>query len=128
MYLRMLRSQPMTSQPGTPTSTLSLTTYPVPGIYKPCRQIHTFFELRSVFKNRSILSKKDKTEPKNYAVEAVTVGLTLFRQHPNDFHVNTLKTLHWCDRYVAQLLARPPTTRFKYSSNLGMTSCWKTPC
>jgi hypothetical protein len=71
----------MMSQPGTPTSTLSLTTYPEPGIYKPSRQIH-----RSIFKERSILSRKDKTEPKNDVVESFTVRLTLFRQHPNDFH------------------------------------------
>jgi hypothetical protein len=65
----------MMSQPGTPTSTLSLTTYPEPGIY-------TFFELRSIFKDRSKLQRKAQ----NDVVESFTVRLTLFRQYSNDFH------------------------------------------
>ncbi len=77
----------MMSQPGMPISTPSLTTYPEPGIYKkPSRQIHIFFELRSIFNDRSILSRKDKTEPKNDIGESVTVRLTLVRQHPHGFH------------------------------------------
>ncbi len=92
----------MTSQPGMPTSTLSLTTYPEPGIYKkPSRQIHTFFELRSIFKDMQIdIVEERQDRAQKDVVVSVTVRLKLFRQHPNDFHVYTLKTLHWCDRYV----------------------------